>query len=220
MGSPRTPDFDYHIHSKYSYDGVMEPRDIVRLASKRGLDRISITDHGTIAGSLKARDCAHEFGIEVRIGIEVRTNSGDILGIDISENVQEGKWEDVLDDIRNQGGLSILAHPFRGGRLTEEVGRNCDLIEAFNCRSSPAQNARAAELTQRLHKPKLAGSDAHVWSEVGRAHNRGHDLMTGEIIYEGRPARRAEYAFSYLVGDIRRRKPGQIPYHLSCLFRP
>jgi len=47
--------YDLHIHSKYPYDGVLEPKDIVKIAIKRGLDGIVITGHNTVKGALKAK---------------------------------------------------------------------------------------------------------------------------------------------------------------------
>jgi len=46
--------FDFHIHSKFSYDSLLSPKRIVRIAEKRGLDGIAITDHNTIRGALEA----------------------------------------------------------------------------------------------------------------------------------------------------------------------
>jgi len=40
--------YDLHIHSKYSSDGVLGLEKIVKIAMKRGLDGIAITDHDTI----------------------------------------------------------------------------------------------------------------------------------------------------------------------------
>ena len=40
--------FDLHIHSKYSYDGVLEPKRIVEIAMAKGLAGIAITDHHII----------------------------------------------------------------------------------------------------------------------------------------------------------------------------
>lgn len=46
--------FDFHIHSKFSYDSLLSPKRILRIAKKRGLDGIAITDHNTIRGALEA----------------------------------------------------------------------------------------------------------------------------------------------------------------------
>ena len=44
--------YDLHIHSKYSSDGIMDVKDIMKIAIKRGLNGIAITDHNTIKGGL------------------------------------------------------------------------------------------------------------------------------------------------------------------------
>ena len=46
--------FDLHVHSKYSSDGVLDPENIVRIARKRGLAGIAVTDHNTIRGGIEA----------------------------------------------------------------------------------------------------------------------------------------------------------------------
>ena len=40
--------YDLHIHLKYSSDGVLDPEKIVKIAAKRGLNGVAITDHNTI----------------------------------------------------------------------------------------------------------------------------------------------------------------------------
>jgi len=49
--------FDLHIHSSYSSDGLMNPKTIVKIAIKRHLSGIAVTDHNTIKGGLKAKNC-------------------------------------------------------------------------------------------------------------------------------------------------------------------
>ena len=48
--------YDLHIHSKYSYNGILEPKDILKIAIKRGSDGIAITDHNTVKGALEAKN--------------------------------------------------------------------------------------------------------------------------------------------------------------------
>ena len=45
---------DLHVHTKYSFDCLLEPRTVVKVASMRGLSAIAVTDHNTIRGSLAA----------------------------------------------------------------------------------------------------------------------------------------------------------------------
>jgi hypothetical protein len=53
--------YDLHLHSRYSPDGTPGVADVIRIARKRGLDSIAVTDHDTIRGGLEA--------VERRLGI-------------------------------------------------------------------------------------------------------------------------------------------------------
>ncbi|MBU4501052.1 MAG: PHP domain-containing protein, partial [Nanoarchaeota archaeon] len=79
---------DTHIHSTYS-DGSWTPRQIVRQANKRGLERIAITDHDSVDGIEEAREEAKKYVIKVFNGVELFTeqiygdmkiNNTEILG--------------------------------------------------------------------------------------------------------------------------------------------
>ena len=48
--------YDLHVHSRYSYDGILSPEEIVKIAIKKGLNGIAITDHNTIRGSQEAKN--------------------------------------------------------------------------------------------------------------------------------------------------------------------
>jgi len=69
--------YDLHIHSKYSNDGVIEPYEIVKMAKKRGLDGIAITDHNMIKGGLETKKYETD-DLKVIIGSEVLTEKGEI----------------------------------------------------------------------------------------------------------------------------------------------
>ena len=47
--------YDLHTHSKYSSDGYIEPKMMVKIAAKVGLSGIAVTDHNTIKGGLEAK---------------------------------------------------------------------------------------------------------------------------------------------------------------------
>lgn len=64
---------DLHIHTLES-DGNMSPVDVIRLAQKHGLEIISITDHDTIKGYIKARDTARKLGIRLIPGVEITSD--------------------------------------------------------------------------------------------------------------------------------------------------
>ena len=65
---------DLHLHTTAS-DGRLEPKDIVSLAVKVGLDVIAITDHDTIDGITPALAAAKDFpSLMVIPGVEINTD--------------------------------------------------------------------------------------------------------------------------------------------------
>jgi hypothetical protein len=133
-----------------------------------GLERIAITDHGTIRGSIKAKEIAKNFNIEVVIGSEIKTDWGDIIGLYLNDEIKEVEWEKVISDIRSQGGISVLPHPYRGRRVKlDYLAKKVDFIEIWNSRSSYEENKKAQLLANSLRKKILCGSDAHCLPEIG-----------------------------------------------------
>lgn len=61
---------DLHVHTSAS-DGTMTPREVIKLASEKGLSAISVTDHDTTDGIDEAVSAGIEFNIEVVPGIEL-----------------------------------------------------------------------------------------------------------------------------------------------------
>jgi predicted metal-dependent phosphoesterase TrpH len=210
---------EFHIHSRYSYDGVLDPEWILKRASALGMNVLSITDHESMEGSLKAQEAAKRWEIEVWPGMEIATNAGDIIGIGLHEEVRARDWEVVVREIRHQGGVVILPHPFRGHRMVERLAASADIVEVFNGRDSPANIKRAAELARSLGKPGLAGSDAHVASELGNAMNSFDDIMGMNKEYVTKRSNRLEKTFSYLVKDAKKRSFSSVPRDLLRLIR-
>ena len=64
---------DLHIHTKYS-DGTFSPIEILKMAHKRKMKVISITDHDTIDGVTLGANNAKEYGLEFVKGIEISCN--------------------------------------------------------------------------------------------------------------------------------------------------
>ncbi len=111
---------DLHVHTSYSEsvlacDGTVAPEKLVDLAEEKGHNFIAITDHDTIASSVRGKEYAIKQGynIEVVVGAEISTNRGHILAFNMQENIPF--WEDPVDTVRRihrQGGLAVPAHPF------------------------------------------------------------------------------------------------------------
>ncbi|MEW6567943.1 MAG: PHP-associated domain-containing protein [Chloroflexota bacterium] len=165
---------ELHCHTRYSRDSLILPDRLLELCRRRGLDRIAITDHNTIAG---AREAAHLDPGRVIIGEEIHTTEGELLAFFLQEEVPPGLTpEQTIARLRAQGALISVSHPFdslRSGGWSEVRLRTLlpmvDALEVFNARVwSSSANHQAAALATELGLLGTAGSDAHAYAEVGR----------------------------------------------------
>lgn len=67
---PRTGFADLHMHTTLS-DGSLSVESIIRLAVRKGLSCISITDHDNLDSYLQGKKLADEVGLELISGIEI-----------------------------------------------------------------------------------------------------------------------------------------------------
>ena len=107
----------------------MDPAKVVRVARKRGLAAIAVTDHGTIRGGFLAREASRGEDVTVIVGAEIRTEYGDVIGLFLEEEVVARRFDDVVSEIRAQGGLAVLAHPYRQYPFPGRLAGKVDLIE-------------------------------------------------------------------------------------------
>lgn len=61
---------DLHAHTDCS-DGTLSPAELVRLAARKGLRALAITDHDTVEGCPLAEPAAVEHGVELIFGVEL-----------------------------------------------------------------------------------------------------------------------------------------------------
>lgn len=176
--------FDLHIHSKYSHDSVSSPQLILKTAKKCGLDGIAVTDHNTIRGGFETFKANKDDNLEVIVGEEIKTEFGDVIGLFLNEDIKLRSFDRVVEEIKSQGGLSVLAHPYRQYRNPEKIADRVDLIEAFNSRSRKRDNEKSYSLAARSKKPISCGSDAHLSFEIGRArliiNGKAKDILKNE----------------------------------------
>ena len=168
--------FDFHVHSHFSKDSNMVPENLVRVAKKKGLLGVAITDHNTIKGGVKAKKtCDSNFFVVV--GAEIRTVACEIIGLFLTEEVSSTDPFAVIDEIKDQNGITVLPHPFRSffpphprkhQDIPKDIFEKIDIIEAFNARSREKANQQALALASTMRKPMIAGSDAHWYRELGR----------------------------------------------------
>ena len=167
--------YDLHIHTKYSvHDGILKPKDIIKIAIKRGLSGIAVTDHNTIKGGLKAKEYETE-DFKVIVGSEIKTERGEIIGIFLEDEIDSSDPQKVVSKIKDQNGIVIIPHPFDDLRKsayhpTIEDVKYIDGIEVLNSRCVFKKfNDRAVEFA-KVHRLRIsAGSDAHFANEIGLA---------------------------------------------------
>ncbi|MFX0202178.1 MAG: PHP-associated domain-containing protein [Candidatus Hodarchaeota archaeon] len=165
---------DLHIHSYYSLDSRLDPRNIIRKAKALSLDGVAITDHNSIEGSKKAIDYAKEIeDFIVLHGIEVSSSRGHILGYGVRKSIpRDLSPHETVEHIVAQGGVAVAAHPYRfwsglGEKLT--LNTNFATYEVLNARTSVRGNKMANDLAIKGGKGKIGGSDGHFMDEIGGA---------------------------------------------------
>jgi hypothetical protein len=162
--------FDLHIHSNCS-DGHDEVKTILKAAVRRKLAGLSITDHDTLRGSEKARKIIKEQKLDLILipGAEVTTAEGHLLVLGVSEVPPRGlSPEETTDLAHEQGGITIVPHPYHPFR--HAIGRvpKCDAVEVYNSKHLfGIANARARREALRRGLPMVAGSDSHFAATVG-----------------------------------------------------
>ena len=101
---------DLHVHTTYSRDSVITPKELVFYAKKRGLTAVAVTDHDQIEGALKI---AKETDFLIIPGTEVSSLNGHIVGLNLSERIPKGlSADETVDQIHKAGGIAVACHPF------------------------------------------------------------------------------------------------------------
>lgn len=168
---------DMHLHTMWSGDATTTPDELAEAVAETGIDVLCITDHSAIAGAVRL---AGELPCRVVVGEEVRTREGELIGLFLQERLPPGlPCEEVAAEIRAQGGLVYVPHPFDPLRrclaedaLVRLAGNGLlDAVEALNAKVSlPSLNERGAAFAAEWGLAAGAGSDAHEPSAVGAAY--------------------------------------------------
>ena len=169
--------YDLHVHTNYSADGLVSPIDMARHLKKQGFAGMAITDHDTVAGALKSYDLS---GFLIIPGIEISTTQGHLLGLGITAEINSRDPSTAIGEIHAQGGIAVIPHPFRrpSPSISNIIGLDVDAIEVFNGRNFPWQNEQAATLATRHKLPTTGGSDAHQLWEAGT----GYTIAEAETV--------------------------------------
>ncbi len=163
---------DLHVHTVYSNDSVITPKELVFYARKRGLTAVAVTDHNQVEG---ARKIAKETDFLVIPGTEVSSLNGHIVGLNVEEPIPKRlSLQETVDRIHQAGGIAVACHPFVlfKGSVGKHVTAKFDAVETINSSAFPFKSSteKANQLADRLKLPKVAGTDAHYGPVIGQAY--------------------------------------------------
>lgn len=187
---PHTTTCDLHIHTKYSIEpsilGLFAararygPEQVISVARKKRLNAVAITDHDTLIGAeLGERYIKKNKISDVTLikGEEVSSREGHILGLGIEEAIKPNlSAEETIDQIRAQGGVVIIPHPFTVYGISNLIFhlKKIHGIEIFNPFASLVvkANKKAEHASLKLDLAQIGSTDAHTLSVIGSIFTR------------------------------------------------
>jgi predicted metal-dependent phosphoesterase TrpH len=182
------------MHTDHSNDCATPVEVLLETAKDRGMGAIAVTDHNEISGALAAREAAERDGsIKVIVGEEVKTaDQGEVIGLFLEERIPKGlTLQETIAEIRRQGGLVYVPHPF--DRLHSvpdyehllDLVSEIDILEVFNPRVAYSGfNEEAERFAAKYRIVPGAGSDGHVAQALGSVRIRLHDFEGPEEFLE------------------------------------
>jgi predicted metal-dependent phosphoesterase TrpH len=160
---------DLHVHTTYSNDSLITPKDLIYYSKKSGLNAVAVTDHNYLDGAYKI---AEETDFLIIPGMEVSSSDGHIIALNVKELIPSGlNAAETVERIHNSGGVAIACHPFvlfKSG-LKESVCGTFDAIEIINARAFPFKRSvkKASQTAERLNLSHVGGTDAHYGPQIG-----------------------------------------------------
>ena len=179
---------DLHIHSTYS-DGNFEPQDILDLARKKSLKKISLTDHDTVLGLLAMLQLDTSFldiirGIELDSYVKEHKKSLHILGYNFIEDLDivQKKIEHFRNHRKNRN-LEIIERMQKIGIEIDEEA----LLISTGIKTISMDSVGRPHFAKYLIKKKIVGSIQQAFSEylseaTGRAFVSRKSIAPGEVI--------------------------------------
>ena len=179
-------DIDLHMHTDHSPDCATPVEVLIETARDRGFGAIAITDHNEVSGAIEAARIADGLDdFKVIVAEEVKTaEQGEVIGLFLKEKIPKGMtMAETITEIRRQGGLVYVPHPF--DRLHSvpdyehllDMVEEIDLIEVFNPRVAITSfNEEAERFAAKYRIIPAAGSDSHVAQGLGSVRIRVPDF--------------------------------------------
>lgn len=160
---------DFHVHTNYSRDSLITPKELIFYAKQNGLNAVAVTDHNTIEGALKI---AKEMDFFVIPGMEVSSAQGHIVALNLQTLIPRGLTaEETIERIHDAGGIAVACHPYAWlkGSLSKHVTSGFDAIETINASAFPFNycKKKAIKAAEKFNLPTVGGTDAHYGPAIG-----------------------------------------------------
>jgi predicted metal-dependent phosphoesterase TrpH len=182
------------MHTDHSPDCATPVDTLLDSAREAGLGAIAITDHNEVSGAHEARaHAAENGGPKVIVAEEVKTaDQGEVIGLFIEDKIERGlTLAETIAEIRRQGGLVYVPHPFDRMHSVPDyehlldVVEDVDALEVFNPRVAfSAFNEEAERFAAKYRIVAGAGSDSHVAQGLGSVKIRMRDFDGPEEFLE------------------------------------
>jgi predicted metal-dependent phosphoesterase TrpH len=166
---------DLHMHTEHSHDCAVPVGALLDYAEAQGLGAIAVTDHNVFRGAQEAVERARGRDLVVIPGEEVKTESGEVIGLFLEQEIPRGmSMGDTIAAIREQNGVVYLPHPFDRLHTIPDAPTlhrylaEIDVFEVYNARLLfEGFNDEALRFARKYNLTMGAGSDAHVLQGVG-----------------------------------------------------
>jgi len=173
---------ELHLHtSRYSGCAVHSPSDVMRRLIACGYEAVYITEHDWPWPEQELAALREKFpqlrifpGIEVSVGELYSFQHLLVLGTTDVEYVELAKKGlqnagAVLEKARDEGHLTVLAHPCRWPDAADMIRRGFlpDALEYRTCNQSARQGVKALKLAEAHGLPVVNAGDVHALDMIG-----------------------------------------------------
>lgn len=206
---------DLHTHSIISHDGGISADEYEMVINSGILDCLAITDHNE---TRFARIMQKKLGDRIIVGEEISTIEGEIIGLYLKETIPgESSVEEAIANIKRQGGLVYLPHPFETFRKGIQqdslhlIQKDIDIVEIWNGRGRFRGKPKQAEqLALDNALPQAASSDAHGRRGLGHTYSLISEIPSRktlpQLLRDGTLERQYAPIYTFLYPFINRIK--------------
>lgn len=164
-----------HLHTAlYSSCAKASPERLMEKLIETGFDAVFITEHNAVWREWEIERLQERYpdiriypGVEITVGQESFQHLL-VLGTVDPAFLKMRREEEILDEARARGHLTVLAHPFRwpDGHDMIDRGNYPDAIEYRTANHGPEEGQKTLDLAEQLNLPVVNAGDVHALDMV------------------------------------------------------